>query len=113
MTIEQYNNDLITALCEITGASVQLARASSKFELLLSTGSKVVVRFNKDIKIVDRQSHDVYPKVAKLVGLPSDTLKATRLKATRLHVLFATGELPEVRVRYGLIPESSDGEANE
>ena len=61
-----------------------------------------------DIKIVDRQSHDVYPKVAKLVGMPTDTLKATRL-----HVLIAKDELPEVRVRYGLIPESSDGEANE
>lgn len=108
MTIERYNNDLITALCEITGASVQRARTSSKFEVLLSTDSKVAVRFNKDVKIVDRQSHDVYPKVAKLVGLPTDTIKATRL-----HVLFATGELPEVRVRYGLIPESSDGEANE
>lgn len=108
MTIEQYNNDLITALCEITGASAQLARASSKFELLLSTGSKIVVRFNKDIKIIDRQSHDAYPKVAKLVGLPTDTIKATRL-----HILFATDALPEVRVRYDLIPESSDGESNE
>lgn len=108
MNIEQYNNDLITALCEITGTSVQLARASSKLEMLLSAGTKIVVRFNDDIKIINRQSDEVYPKVAKLVGLPTDTIKATRL-----HVLFAAGELAEVRVRYDLIPESSDGESNE